>query len=591
MQTSPVTPALAPFESSPSRSADQRAESHGSLALRVAALFVLAAAAFGLFARLYVAEWAVPQQMPNIFYFLFEHHEAPFLWLLAAFALATFWLALRGAAVTQRVGPWLVRAEGAISARSVWAVAAAVLALTAAGSVLVMHGLGLSMDEHAIVFQARLLLAGKLTAAIPAAWQPIAPWITPIFVNYQPVEQRWVAAYFPGYAAIRALFTALGVPLLTNPVLAASSVILLYACARRLWPAHPRRALVAVAVLAASSQFLIMSMSGYSMPAYLALDLLWLWLYLRADTTSWMLLPLVGVAALGLHNPFPHALFVIPFLLRALLERRWRWVAYWGAVYAAGSALWLGWLRLAAGTPVPGRPAGPGLLANFALPDSFALLTQGMNLALVFTWQTPMAAVLLMVALFSWRSLQRTERDLALGLLLTFGFYFLYPLNQGHGWGYRYVYGVLGNLALLAALGGAMLARRWPEGGRRVVSALLVGSIAITAALQLPLRSYQVERVVAPYARALAFIDAVDAPLVAVDVRAGWYAPDLVRNDPLFQRRPLVFAWMPGNGPDPSVVPPALRDSVYVLSRRHMALFGMVTFPPPESRPPRPPSR
>jgi hypothetical protein len=565
----------------PTEAAAPAVVARGDDLLRRAALFVLASATLGLLARLLV--WrplTVPARMPNVFYYLYVRNEEPFLWLLAAFALVAWWLAVRDARWIARLGPTLARMERALASLPAWSVALAVLVMTAAGTVLVIHGVGVSMDEHAITFQARLLLAGKLTAPIPSTWQPLAPWLTPIFVNHLPVEHRWVAAYFPGYAAIRALFTLLGAPLLTNPMLAAASVLLLSACATRLWPARPRRALLAVVLLATSSQFLIMSMTGYSMPAYLALDLLWLYLYLRADAPSWGVLPWVGVAALGLHNPFPHALFVVPFLLRALRERRWRWLSYWGVIYVAGSALWLGWLRLSAGTPVAGQPPGPGLLANFALPNRIGLLTQSMNLGILFTWQTPAAVLLLVAALFAWRKLERTERDLAAGLLLTFGFYFLYPSNQGHGWGYRYVYGALGNLALLGAVGGSLLIHRWPEQRRRTVSALLAASLAATLLFQWPLRVRQVERFVAPYARALDFIEHAPAPLVAVDVKSGWYAQDLVRNDPLFEHRPLVFVWVPGYGPDPSLLPAALRDSVYVISRREMAGFGMAVFPP-----------
>src|SRR5688572_33310947 len=87
--------------------------------------------------------------------------------------------------------------------------------------------------------------------------------------------------------------------------------------------------------------------TGYSMPAHLALNLLWVWLYQRGDARSWGVALVVGVLALGLHNPIPHALFVGPFLIRLVRERRWERLVPALVVYAAGSALWLAWLRMA----------------------------------------------------------------------------------------------------------------------------------------------------------------------------------------------------------------------------------------------------
>ena len=45
--------------------------------------------------------------------------------------------------------------------------------------------------------------------------------------------------------------------------------------------------------------------------------------------------------------------------------------------------------------------------------------------------------------------MSKTVAVLGAGVVLTFAFFSFYPSTQGHGWGYRYVYGMLGNLALL----------------------------------------------------------------------------------------------------------------------------------------------
>ena len=51
----------------------------------------------------------------------------------------------------------------------------------------------------------------------------------------------------------------------------------------------------------------------------------------------------VGVIALGVHSPIPHALFIPPFLLRYLRNKRFALLAYVGAVYAFGLLYWLHW--------------------------------------------------------------------------------------------------------------------------------------------------------------------------------------------------------------------------------------------------------
>jgi hypothetical protein len=542
----------------------------------LAALLVVVFALFGLAGQLYTVASGLgllQRRMPvNMFYRLYALHERPFLLLLLLFTLVV-WVSVGremrlGLAAVDR----LVNLAKRIPA---WGFACAVLAVTAAGTLLVMHGIGLSMDEAAATFQARIFASGRVTAPIPANWEALAPWMTPIFIVYKPELHAWVASYLPVYAAIRAAFVPLHAEWLVNPLLAAASVLLLDRIARRLWPGDDQRRLLALAFLVTSAQFLVTSMSEYSMPAHLCLNLLWLLLYLRDDRPGYLALPWIGVLAMGLHTPFPHALFVAPFLVRLLRRRQLGWLSYMAVVYLAGAAVWLQWLNFTGAGSGAGVTTG-SLLGSFQLPDATMRFTHGLNLALLLTWQTPVLAVMLVLALLAWRDLQRTERDLAAGLLLTFGFYLLFPFNQGHGWGYRYIYGALGNVMLLGATGVALAGR---EMRRETLRLLVVTSLLVSVAVQLPLRFRQTEAVVAPYARALAFIATRPAPLIAVDFDEGWYAHDLVRNDPLFQRGPIAFRYQAGWGPPMDAVPAGVRDSAYLLSRAEMARFGIPLLP------------
>jgi hypothetical protein len=397
------------------------------------------------------------------------------------------------------------------------------------------------MDEYMAGFEARILLSGRLRAPVPNDWWPHVRAIAPIFSGVG-TDHTWFSTYLPVYAAIRALFVAANIEALTNPVLAALSIVFLALIGQRLWPERPARTWLAVAALVLSAQFLITSMTGYAMPAHLCLNLFWLWLYLRDDRVSNVAIPWLGVAALGLHNPFPHAVFVAPFLLRTLLRRRFALLGYWSVVYAAGSFMWLRFLQsayAAAASKTGAEATMGGFLSSFQAPDRMQALVQSMNVAMVLDWQTPLVALAFIVAVCAWSRLTPTLRDLAIGFFLTFALYVFFPSTQGHGWGYRYIYGSLGNVALLSAFGVDEMATLFGRARLRLLAAV---SIGVTLAVQLPLRAIAAESFTRPYARAADWVAAQNAELVVVPTHTAWYASDLVRNDPLFRGRPLVAA-------------------------------------------------
>jgi hypothetical protein len=296
------------------------------------------------------------------------------------------------------------------------------------------------------------------------------------------------------YSALKAGFVVLGAERWLNPLLTGATVVVLALVARRLWPDERLRPAVAVALLATSSQFVVTSGTGYAMPAHLLFNLVWLWLYLRGDALSYGLALGVGVLAMGLHNPFPHTLFVAPFMLRLLRERRWTRLGAAAVVYVAGAALWLTYLRFV--DPVV-TGADEGLLSIFRFPDVAAGVLLMMNVALLLTWHAPILGVLVFAALSHPRRLPAPVVDLALGVLTTLAFFAFYPSTQGHGWGYRYAHQVLGNLCLVAASGAPIAMAAF--GDRRARQWLTAG-IVVALAVQLPLRLRDTERFVRPFA-------------------------------------------------------------------------------------------
>jgi hypothetical protein len=385
--------------------------------------------------------------------------------------------------------------------------------------------------------QARIFVEGRVLAPVPEEWYPFVPAMTPIFVTFTE-GGNWVSYYLPIYSLVRAGTLWLHPGLLLNPILTALCVLLVASLARRLFPDRPEAPLVAALFMAASSQVLINGMSFYSMPAHLAFNLAWLWLYFRDDRWGWAGVTVLGFLAMGLHQFVMHVLFAFPLLLRLVLRRRWMLSTTLASIYSLGLGGWYIWMREARSQLSTGR-----ITSSWGFPGLDQSLDQAMNLVQIVTWQTPAMIVLVIVALLGSRRLRPEMQDLAFSCAFTFVFYFFFLKNQGHGWGYRYFHPVLGNLVLLAVMGWTRVASETPA--RKMADARLAAFVGIsllgTVFLQLPARMLQVEAFIAPFAESRAFLDEREADIVVIHGDGAWYARDLVRNDPFFRQRPIVL--------------------------------------------------
>jgi hypothetical protein len=162
-----------------------------------------------------------------------------------------------------------------------------------------------------------------------------------------------------------------------------------------------------------------------------------------------------------------------------------------------------------------------------------------MNLVLLLSWLSLPAALLVVFGFSKFFRMSPFLQDCALSCLITFGFYYFFYADQAHGWGYRYFYGVLGCFVLVAVVGWNSLSQM--IGDRRAKIFVTLG-VAVSLLIQFPLRCFQVERFVRPYARTAALLHAIPADIVAFDPRDAWYSADLVRNDPFLRERPIVVS-------------------------------------------------
>jgi hypothetical protein len=498
--------------------------------VRPAVLLIGLIACFGMLARWHLIESGLARPSgTNIFYRLYALYELPHLLLLLAFAIAT--------------GGLLARSRGSeadLSERTaslprmwVWLVALAIVLAGVAVTHLVMHDLLFSMDEFSADFQARAFARGQIAPVVHWPWRSLQDAIVPIFVQLDASTGRWTSQYLPVFALMKVPFVVAHLDAWLNPLLTGASFVTLGVITRQVWPGERTRPLVALGLFATSSQILLTSGTGYSMPAHLFLNLVWLSLYLRGDSRSWTAALIVGALALGLHSPFPHALFVTPFLLRQLRERRWSRVASAGTVYGCAGLVWLIWLQRVH-PPAPG--AESVLLHVFALPNFAALALHTMNFSLLLTWHAPILGPLLFAAVAHPRRMRPLQSDLALGVLLTLLFFVFFPLTQGHGWGYRYAHQVLGNLCLIGAEGvGTMTSAL---GAKRTRAWLSVG-FAAAILIQFPQRLRDTEQFVRPFARAQEYVQSRRATVVLIASEPIWYGRDLIRNDP-FLTFPIV---------------------------------------------------
>ncbi|CAN2536609.1 hypothetical+protein [Methylocapsa aurea] len=476
----------------------------------------------------------------------FFFHGEDFVFLVG---MGLFLLALAVARLPIRFSPppWTMRRPFLIG----FGAAGAALAIAAIGAVYCFRQFDLVRDELDANFDATIFLSGHLLAPLAAEWRPfVEAFRGPTFVLPVPADVAWATPYLPGNAALRALMSTLVGPQWTNPILLGVAIAATFGVANRLWSGRPDAAIVAVMLLATSAQALVNAMTSYAMTGHLALNMLWLWLFLRGGRVSHGFAALAGFIACGLHQLVFHPLFVAPFILSLLFERRFRLFVYYVGAYAGICAFWTEYYALAQwieGVPaVAASAVGSGfliervgkLLADANIGAVFLMMG---NLARFLAWQNPVALPLVALGLGAvWRG-DKAARPLAGGMVLaTLAFGVLMP-QQGNGWGYRYLHGFLGSWCLLAGYGWLAAMEHCEVAQRRAAGAAVAIAIAVSFFLLVPLRVEQVVASEQPYRAATETIARADADVVLVDRTHLMHGGGLVRNDPYLRNRPLTL--------------------------------------------------
>lgn len=414
-----------------------------------------------------------------------------------------------------------------------------------AATYLLFDNYPLSRDEQMVAFDAAVFRGGHLAAPVAPEWRRYADALIPAFLLPLPGNAAWVSAYMPVNAMLRTI-VGLVDPALTGPLLAALGAVATFDCARRLFPEDRGAQAISLLMYATSAQVLLTAMTPYAMTGHLALNMLWLALYLRGTARSHAGAIAIGFLAIGLHQVIFHPLFALPFIERLRRRGEWRTALAYLACYAVFGLFWISWPHIVAISAGLGSASGAaagsgGFIADRVMPLLTSREPQTIPLMIAdmlrfVAWQN---LALLPLLVLAWAAMRRGEGiagPLVAGIALTIAaMAFLLPY-QAMGWGYRYLHGLIGSCALLAAYG-------WRDAADRAeASAFIRAGTLATIVLAIPFLTWQATTFVQPYARVNRMIGTIHADMVVVNTYGPAFRIDEVRNDPSLTNRPIRLA-------------------------------------------------
>ncbi len=438
-------------------------------------------------------------------------------------------------------------------------IAAISAAALSAGALFVYHDHPLSMDEYAAYFQSQVFAAGHLTGEFPLAQKDwlIPPGFQDFFLTISADTGQVASSYWPGHALILAPFTALGIPWACNPILSALTVLIIHRLAMNIF-AETEAAGLAVLLTVCSPIFFGIGISYYSMPAHLLANSLYALLLVRPTPRRALAAGFVGSIALCLHNPVPHTLFAVPWLIWIGTRRGGiRLLALMCLGYLPLSlVIGVGWFELIhhlrnaaanAGTPAGTLESFQSTLSIFAPPTPIVLLGRFIGVAKTWVWDVPGLLILAVCAAVRWRR-SAPCMLLAASALTTLMGYVFFPADQGHGWGSRYFHSawmaipLLATAALFRPTGTAATPAEPASPPDRTfedtdTKSYLVACAVLTLTFGIGIRAWSMQRFMAQDLNQIPHYIGTERRVVIFDPTLTFYGADLIQNDP----------WLRGN--------------------------------------------
>jgi hypothetical protein len=247
----------------------------------------------------------------------------------------------------------------------------------------------------------------------------------------------------------------------------------------------------------------------------------------------------VGSLALILHNPVPHPLFAVPWIVAMAMDRDQRsHLLPLILGYLPGVGVGLGWLmfRSDIASGAHGVSALSGVASGvFAWPDSASLNMRTAALAKMWLWAVPCVFLFALLGRLRHRD-NRHVRLLMRSAVLTFMGYLFVQFDQGHGWGYRYFHSAWGAIPILAAC--AMTGRS--DADRRLVS--FAGAAAIlNLVVVMPFQMHEIDEVISQHLMQLPPPKRPGNNVYFIHPRGGFYVADMVQIDPLLRDPDLLL--------------------------------------------------
>lgn len=429
----------------------------------------------------------------------------------------------------------------------VLAVAVATAVVLCLGTIAIYRSHPLCMDEYAAIFQSQVFAAGHIAGRFPT---PLIDWLLPahfqgFFFAVSRTTGEVVSLYWPSHALLLAPFTWLGIPWALNPLLSAFSVLAIHRLALRILGNEEASGL-AVLLTIASPVFFANGISYYSMPAHLLANSIYALLLLQPTCRKAFVAGIVGSIALTLHNPVPHLLFALPWFVWTLTRPQGMRIFMFLCIGYVPLCLLLGvgwyWFYsqlMNDGVAMAGNEgiAGAQRFASaFSIPDVNIVIARLIGVAKVWLWAVP---GLILLAFLGARRCRHDRRCqlLIISMVATFVGYLFVPVDQGHGWGFRYFHSAWFALPILAAAAFTSVSNE-PKTARSETLAstgslqFIVTCALLTMTLGIGLRSWQIRGFMSEHLAQAPTYSGDERHVEIISTQGSFYGADLIQNDP-----------------------------------------------------------
>ena len=436
-----------------------------------------------------------------------------------------------------------------------WRAAAFTVIILSIGCLFSYRNHPLSMDEYAAYFQSRIFAAGHMTGRFPLA---MADWLIPpgfqdFFLQISHLDGRVTSTYWPGHALLMAPFSFLHITWAYNAVVSALTLVIMHRIALEIFGDIEAAGLVLLLTVASPVIFGL-GVSYYSMPSHLLANCIYTLLLLRPTAPRVLGAGVVGSVALVMHNPVPHTLYALPWII--WLATRPGGLRLLGMLFLGYVPVILivgfGWFEFSNELRREGREAMAAvlstperirtLLSAFSPPTRWMLLARAIEAAKIWVWAVPGLVILAFAGAIRWHK-SHVVRILTSSALATLIGYLFFTQDQGHGWGDRYFHSAWLTLPLLAAA--AIYTPRHATEGSRDTAPVLFGDMGtrrfittcalLTLVFGVPWRAWQMQEFMAHDLDQSPHYLGTERQVIMMDPRHTFYGGDLIQNDPFLR--------------------------------------------------------